>query len=52
VYPHPVEGTQDQATRIAPVAGVEPSRKVESGRTGVVLAFDVAGLVDLASRAG
>jgi uncharacterized membrane protein len=52
VYPHPVEGAQDQVTGIAPVAGVESSRTVESRRTGVVLAFDVAGLVDLASRAG
>jgi uncharacterized membrane protein len=52
VYPHPIERTQaqDTPTRAAPVLAGVPSRIVESERTGVVLAFDVAGLADLARR--
>jgi uncharacterized membrane protein len=49
VYPRPFGGTE-AATNVALVVDGGPSRTIVSGRTGVVLAFDVAGLVDLARR--
>lgn len=51
VYPRPVTGTADTATNVALVPAGERSRTVATLRTGVVLAFDVGGLVDLARRA-
>ena len=51
VYPRLVAGTEDTPTNIALVPEGEPSRTVATRRTGVVLAFDVAGLVELARRA-
>jgi len=51
VYPQPVAGTEDTPTRFALATGGKPSRTVETRRTGVVLAFDDAGLVKLAARA-
>ena len=51
VYPRPVAGTEDTRTNVAFVPEGAPSRTVASERTGVVLAFDVAGLVELARRA-
>jgi uncharacterized membrane protein len=49
VYPQPFAGTE-AATNVALVVDGGPSRTVASGRTGIVLAFDTAGLVDLARR--
>jgi uncharacterized membrane protein len=51
VYPLPAAGTEDKPTSVALATGGKPSRTVETRRTGVVLAFDVAGLVKLATRA-
>jgi uncharacterized membrane protein len=51
VYPRLVAGTVDARTNVPLARAGEPSRIVEARRTGVVLAFDVAGLVDLARRA-
>lgn len=51
VYPRPVAGTEDTRTNVPLARAGEPSRIVEAKRTGVVLAFDVGGLVDLARRA-
>ena len=51
VYPRLLEGTVDTPTNVALARDDEPSRTVEAGRSGVVLAFDVAGLVELARRA-
>ena len=51
VYPRPVAGTGDTPTNVPLAREGEPSRIVEARRTGVVLAFDVAGLVELARRA-
>jgi len=50
VYPRSVAGTEDTPTNVALVPEGEPSRTVASRRTGVVLAFDEAGLVELARR--
>ena len=50
VYPRPVAGTEDTPTNAVLVPEGEPSRTVATRRTGVVLAFDVAGLVELARR--
>jgi uncharacterized membrane protein len=50
VYPHPITGTEDVPTNVALVPPGEPSRTVPSMSTGAVLAFDEAGLVDLARR--
>jgi uncharacterized membrane protein len=52
VYPLPVAATENAPTNVAPVPKGGPSRTVRTRRTGVVLAFDVAGLVKLACRAG
>ncbi len=51
VYPRPAAGAGDTPTNVPLAREGEPSRTVEARRTGVVLAFDVAGLVDLARRA-
>jgi uncharacterized membrane protein len=51
VYPRLVAGEVDTPTNVALARAGEPSRTVEARRTGVVLAFDVAGLVELARRA-
>ena len=51
VYPRPVAGTADTRTNVALARAGEPSRVVEAKRTGVVLAFDVTGLVEMARRA-
>ena len=51
VYPRPAAGTTDTPTNLPLATRDEPSRTVESGHTGVVLAFDVNGLVELARRA-
>ena len=51
VYPRSVAGAEDSATNVALMCEGEPSRVVAAKRTGVVLAFDVAGLVELAHRA-
>ncbi len=50
VYPRPVAGAVDTPTNVPLAREGEPSRIVEARRTGVVLAFDVAGLVELARR--
>lgn len=50
-YPRPVTRTADTLTNVPLTARGAPSRVVESGATGVVLAFDVAGLVRLAREA-
>jgi uncharacterized membrane protein len=52
VYPRRIAGTQDTPTNVALAPPGAPARVVLSGRTGVVLAFDVGGLVALARRAG
>jgi uncharacterized membrane protein len=51
VYPLPVPTSGDVPNSVASRPAGEPSRTVESTHTGVVLAFDVAGLTELASRA-
>ena len=51
VYPRPFAGAEDTPTNVALVAKGKPSRIIASKHAGVVLAFDVAGLVDLAQRA-
>ena len=51
VYPRPIAGAEDAATNVALAPGREPSGVIVGRRTGVVLAFDVAGLADLARRA-
>ena len=51
VYPLPVAGTEDAPSNVALVPEGTTSRTVKTNRTGVVLAFDVAGLVELARRA-
>ena len=52
VYPRRVAGTQEvPAGSAQPLPERELSRTVATNRTGVILAFDVAGLVDLARRA-
>jgi len=51
VYPRPVAGDVDTPTNVPLSRAGEPTRTVEARRTGVVLAFDVAGLVELARRA-
>ena len=51
VYPLPVAGTEDAPSNVALVPEGATSRTVKTNRTGVVLAFDVAGLVELARRA-
>jgi uncharacterized membrane protein len=50
VYPQLLPGAADMQTDAAPVTGTAASRTFLSKRTGVVLAFDVAGLVELARR--
>jgi uncharacterized membrane protein len=52
VYPQLVAGMQDTPTNVALVPPGEPTRIVATDRTGVVLAFDVDGLVALARGAG
>jgi uncharacterized membrane protein len=51
VYPLTVLATDEAATEVASVPDGDSSRTVSTRRTGVVLAFDVAGLVELARRA-
>jgi uncharacterized membrane protein len=51
VYPLPVAGTEDAPTNVVLVPEGGMSRSVKTKHTGVVLAFDVAGLVALARRA-
>jgi len=51
VYPRPFAGAEEAATNVALVLEGGPSRTIASGHTGVVLAFDVDGLVELARRA-
>lgn len=50
VYAQPVTGTAVTPTAADPAPAGGWSRTVSSERTGVVLAFDVAGLVELARR--
>jgi uncharacterized membrane protein len=50
VYPRPVTGTDETPTRVV-AAPRAPSRVVASSSTGAVLAFDEAGLVEMARRA-
>jgi uncharacterized membrane protein len=50
-YPELVAGTQDVPTNVALLPQEQPSRTVPSEATGAVLAFDEAGLVELARRA-
>ncbi|MBS1218589.1 MAG: rane protein-like, partial [Proteobacteria bacterium] len=50
VYPQLLPGAADMRADAAPVSGTAASRTFLSKRTGVVLAFDVAGLVELARR--
>jgi uncharacterized membrane protein len=52
VYPRLIEGTQVTPTNGALAPEGVPSRTVATRRTGVVLAFDVRGLAELARRAG
>jgi uncharacterized membrane protein len=52
VYPRLVAGTEDTPTNVALALPGKPSRIVATTRTGVVLAFDVDGLVALARGAG
>ena len=51
VYPQPVAGAVGTRTNVPLAREGEPSRTVAAKRTGVVLAFDVAGLAELARRA-
>jgi uncharacterized membrane protein len=51
VYPLPAAGSEDKPTSVALATGGKASRIVETRHTGVVLAFDIAGLVTLATRA-
>ncbi len=51
VYPQPIGPAPEPPTRAAPELEGEPARTVGSRHTGVVLAFDAAGLVALARRA-
>ena len=51
VYPRSVAGAEHAPSNIALVPEGATSRTVKTNRTGVVLAFDVAGLVELARRA-
>jgi len=51
VYPRPVVATATTPADVAPVPAGVASRTISSKRTGVVLAFDVAGLAELAQRA-
>ncbi|RPJ44174.1 MAG: DUF2254 domain-containing protein, partial [Betaproteobacteria bacterium] len=51
VYPQPLPGTTDTPVDAVPLPGTAASRTFLSKRTGVVLAFDVPGLVELARRA-
>ena len=51
VYPQPFAGAEDMPANVAVEAAGEPSRIVATRRTGVILAFDVIGLADLARRA-
>ena len=50
VYPRPFAGAEDTPSNVAAQPAGEPSRIVATRRTGVILAFDVAGLADLARR--
>ena len=51
MYPQPVAGAVGTRTNVPLAREGEPSRTVTAKRTGVVLAFDVAGLAELARRA-
>lgn len=51
VYPRPFAGEVDAATNVALKSEHALARAIEARRTGVVLAVDVSGLVDLARRA-
>jgi uncharacterized membrane protein len=51
VYPQPVTGPDAAESSMAARPREQPARTVDSRHTGAVLAFDVAGLVDLARRA-
>jgi uncharacterized membrane protein len=51
VYPQPFAGVWDTPTNVALARKGKPSRIIATKRTGVVLAFDVAGLADLARHA-
>jgi uncharacterized membrane protein len=51
VYPRPLSDSPDSAPVSAPVLKGEPSRTIRNHRDGVVLAFDIPGLVSLAQRA-
>jgi uncharacterized membrane protein len=50
VYPRPVSGTEDMRTHVVTAPHETPSRTIASRSTGAVLAFDEAGLVELARR--
>lgn len=51
VYPQPLGDAQETRTNVVPAVEGKPSRIMASRRTGVVLALDVDGLVELARRA-
>ena len=51
VYPRPVAATDEAPIKVASLPQGGASRTIKTRRTGVVLAFDVAGLVELARRA-
>jgi uncharacterized membrane protein len=51
VYPQQFSGTEDAKSNVVLGLHGEPSRIVESGATGTVLAFDAPGLADAARRA-
>jgi uncharacterized membrane protein len=52
VYPRRLSGPQDHALGPGNALGGEPATTVSSPNDGVLLAFDVEGLVDLAQAAG
>jgi uncharacterized membrane protein len=51
VYPRLLAESPDGVAGASPLADEEPTRTIVSDRTGAVLAFDVAGLVEEARRA-
>jgi uncharacterized membrane protein len=51
VYPRPFAEAEDKASNVALAPTGQPTCIIATKRTGVVLAFDMAGLVDLARRA-
>jgi uncharacterized membrane protein len=50
VYPPLINMTEDLASNVSEIENPAAARTIETRRTGVVLAFDIAGLVELAKR--